>query len=247
MNIAICDSEKLDSKKITQLLEQYRALGPYEVAYVLYESGAALSEAMLCKQFDLYMMDVLLPSGIETAQKVRAMDADARIVLLTGARGLSAETSDVRAYRHISVPLTPQKLFPLLDALRGELEERKSGNIAGSITLKSKAGLSKIHLTNIECLEFSGRKLRYHLVNNEVIEVHGTMAQAERQLLGYPQFIKPHRSYIVNMDYIDIVTSGEIRTTHHIHVPISRSSQFVIKQKYFDYSVISQGRPQGKR
>ena len=57
----------------------------------------------------------------------------------------------------------------------------------------------------------------------------------EKKLTNRKEFIKVHRSYIVNMDCILSLKKSEIITYNNKKVPVSRLLYNDIKQKYVEY------------
>jgi DNA-binding LytR/AlgR family response regulator len=69
-----------------------------------------------------------------------------------------------------------------------------------------------------------------------VLEALGSMVELEKDLSSYSCFIKPHRSYIINMDYIDIVGQKEIKMQSLTVVPLAKANYQLVKTAYIAYS-----------
>ena len=63
---------------------------------------------------------------------------------------------------------------------------------------------AKILLSNIQCLESNLRKVIFTLSENREIEVVGKLTDYEEFLLHHG-FCRCHKSYLVNMEYIDSI------------------------------------------
>ena len=50
-------------------------------------------------------------------------------------------------------------------------------------------------------------------------------------------FIKTHRSYIVNMQYMDIIENTLVTLQNHKTVPVAQGKAKEIKQQYLDYQM----------
>jgi len=68
-----------------------------------------------------------------------------------------------------------------------------------------------------------------------VKEIHGSLSDFETQLVSREEFIKVHRSYIVNMKYIQELSSKELIVYTKKRIPISRLLYDKIRQAYMDY------------
>jgi len=62
----------------------------------------------------------------------------------------------------------------------------------------------------------------YHLRSGKVIECKEAFSAACDKLLKYGCFIKPHRSYIVNMQYVDTIENHKISLQTLSSVPIAQ-------------------------
>lgn len=56
-----------------------------------------------------------------------------------------------------------------------------------------------------------GRKLLFHLENGAVLESAGSLDDLAGQLMQYSNFFRPHRSFLVNMEYIQNISSRSIK------------------------------------
>lgn len=72
--------------------------------------------------------------------------------------------------------------------------------------------------------------------NGEIPKTPGKMRHLELDILIEKQFIKPHRSYIVNLNFIKKISPKGITITNGDNIPISRNSYKDIKKAYIDYS-----------
>ena len=79
------------------------------------------------------------------------------------------------------------------------------------------------------------RKIILHLINNEECECNLRMNELEEKLKEHGKFLKPHRSFLVNMDYIQSLTTHSIIMESGIKIPIPREKYAQIKQAYMEY------------
>ena len=65
-----------------------------------------------------------------------------------------------------------------------------------------------------------GRKLLFHLENGAVLESAGSLDDLAGQLMQYSNFFRPHRSFLVNMEYIQNISSRSIKMVNDAEIPI---------------------------
>lgn len=100
------------------------------------------------------------------------------------------------------------------------VEEDTLSEVGQTITLKFKGEIQRIKYSAISHIESVGRKIRFY-TNQGIFEVYMTMSEAKEKLPM--QFRQCHRSFMVNTDKIDRVTSEGVLLSNMELVPLSRS------------------------
>ena len=57
-----------------------------------------------------------------------------------------------------------------------------------------------------------------------------------RQLADYPGFLRPHRSYLVNMEYIQNITAKSITMESLAEVPLPHGRFTAVRDQYLEYA-----------
>ena len=81
-----------------------------------------------------------------------------------------------------------------------------------------------------------GRKLLFHLENGAVLESAGSLDDLAGQLMQYSNFFRPHRSFLVNMEYIQNISSRSIKMVNDAEIPIPHGKCSEIKNIYMEYA-----------
>jgi DNA-binding LytR/AlgR family response regulator len=71
-------------------------------------------------------------------------------------------------------------------------------------------------------VEVNGKHLYFNLTDGTVHEVFGTLREYEPLLLEQSEFMRIHRSYIVNMLQISELSASGVRTFSGKNLPVSR-------------------------
>jgi DNA-binding LytR/AlgR family response regulator len=82
-----------------------------------------------------------------------------------------------------------------------KLQEADTNNPLDFIFIKENGVLSKIPLQEINYCEALGDYVKVHL-KDKVHVVNSTMKNIEEKLRQNKQFIRVHRSYVINLDYL---------------------------------------------
>lgn len=70
------------------------------------------------------------------------------------------------------------------------------------------------------------------MTDGSVREVPGSLAEYEPVLLKRPGFIKTHRCYLVNLQWVMELTKNELVTASGQHVPVSRTEYPRVRAAY---------------
>ena len=84
-------------------------------------------------------------------------------------------------------------------------------------------------------MEINNRTLYFHLIDGTVKSIAGRLSDYEDMLLKYPEFLKVHRSYIINMNFMKSMNQKSFITLTGEEVPISRNLSPTIKNCYIEY------------
>lgn len=237
LHIALCDDHVNELAELQRLLLDYKQARGFAFDYALFESGFELITALeRGKRFDIYCLDIIMPgiTGIEVAKEIRAFDKTAPIIFLTSSPEYALDGYSVRAINYVLKPMTREKLFRALDDV---FEHIKVNHDDAAVIVKSSDGIQKILISNLVYAEVMGRSVLYHLVSGKVIECTESFSSVCDNLLKYGCFVKPHRSYLVNMRYIDTIESNRLTLQSKETVPVAQGKAREIKQNYLSYQM----------
>lgn len=196
MYIAVCDDQIEELEKLTALLQAWQSDLHSDVRFQTFRSGGQLLDAARAERFTLYLLDVLMPgmTGMDAAREIRSFDAAADIIFLTTSPGFAYESYGVRAAEYLLKPINAKLLYPVLDKLY--LREQKPQD---GLTVKSNGMLVRLPFSQLSYVEVNGKHLFFNMADGTVYEVAAPMREYEGALLARPEFMRVHRSYIVNM------------------------------------------------
>ena len=185
-------------------------------------------------RFDVLFLDVLMPgiNGINAAREIRRYDTAVQIIFVTSSSEFAVQSYVVGAYYYQLKPIWKDSFFRLTDAVLAECRKRTQH----SLILRCKSGVTRITLDSLEYCEVQGRTLVFHLLDGTVIESSGSMDALARQLADYPGFLRPHRSYLVNMEYIQNITAKSITMESLAEVPLPHGRFTAVRDQYLEYS-----------
>lgn len=235
IKIAFCDDDMEVLHQMNELLDRYRVEWNEDITYAAFQSPfELLTEIEKGIRPDILFLDVVMPgqNGMDVAKEIRQYDTNMKIIFLTSSPEFAVESYSVGAYFYQLKPIWEESFFRLMDAVLAECEKKKKN----SLILRSKDGITRIDLQQLEYCEVLGRKLLFHLENGVVLESAGSLDDLAGQLMQYSNFFRPHRSFLVNMEYIQNISSRSIKMVNDAEIPIPHGKCSEIKNTYMEYA-----------
>lgn len=237
MQITICDDQKTELLRISKLLDKYLCSQTNQNNFDVHCFGSSrdlLRQIENGKRYDIFLLDVVMPelNGIQLATKIRAKDEIAKIIFLTSSAEFAVDSYAVDAFNYLLKPVQEKELFKVLKKALLHTNANKNNYII----VKTQACLEKVFLCKLIYVEIIGRTIYFHQLDEPVIESRGTFSEIEPLLLKDKRFVKPHRSYIINLDYIKTLSFDELITTNDLLIPVSRKCSKALKQNYIKHS-----------
>ena len=219
MYLAVCDDDREELDAVLSLLDTWQTERGGVLRVKAFQGALELVEAARQERFTLYLLDVMMPGmdGLEAAREIRSFDEAAEIVFLSASPRFAYESYGVRALNYLLKPVGEGKLFALLDRL--SLREQKP---LEALTLKTAAAIIRVPYARISYVEVMGKHVYFHLADGDVREVVGPLREFEAALLSRAEFMRVHRSYIVNMLQVEELSSAGLRTVRGESLPVSR-------------------------
>ena len=227
--LAMCDDNREELDTVLSLLDAQQAERGAALLRRAFQSAVELVETARQEKFTLYLLDVMMPGmdGLDAAREIRRFDDVADIVFLSTSPGFAYESYGVRALNYLLKPVEGDKLFALLDQL--SLREQKP---LEALTLKTATTIIRVPYAHISYVEVMGKHVYFHLVDRDVREVVGSLRDFEAALLPRPEFMRVHRSYIVNMLQVEELSSNQLRTLQGETLPVSRLTYPQLQKDY---------------
>lgn len=235
IKIAFCDDDMEVLHQMNELLDRYRVERNEDITYAAFQSPfELLTEIEKGIRPDILFLDVVMPgqNGMDVAKEIRQYDTNMKIIFLTSSPEFAVESYSVGAYFYQLKPIWEESFFRLMDSVLAECEKKKKN----SLILRSKDGITRIDLQQLEYCEVLGRKLLFHLENGAVLESAGSLDDLAGQLMQYSNFFRPHRSFLVNMEYIQNISSRSIKMVNDEEIPIPHGKCSEIKNTYMEYA-----------
>lgn len=100
------------------------------------------------------------------------------------------------------------------------------------LVLQNREGVVNIAYTELAYVEVINKTVAFHLADGTVHEVTAALADFEGQLLARPEFLKTHRSYLVNLRHVRSVESDCVTTKSGQCIPLSRKRRSQVQETF---------------
>lgn len=233
---AFCDDDLFMTNEINALFDQYCAEHEQKIACTVFRSPLELlAEIEKGTHFDILFLDVIMPgqNGIDVAREIRQNDQTVKIIFLTSSSEFAVESYTVDAFFYCVKPIKAEVFYRLMDSAISECEREKQG----SLILRCKSGITRIDLEKLVYCEVIGRTLVFHLKNGINLESVGSLDELSSELVQYGNFLRAHRSFLVNMEYIQSISYKAITLDNLERIPIPHGKCSEIKNMYLEYAI----------
>ena len=228
MYIAICEDNLQEREALSAAVERYALQRSLPLRWRAFPSPEEMLATARAEGFTHYFLDIMMPgmSGIDAAHEIRGFDTDAKIVFLTSFTEYAYQSYRVHAFDYLLKPVEEGKLFDVIDRFRQQ-EDRQD-----CFCLQNGRSIFRIPYAQLSHLEVNQKQLYFHLTNGQVRQLPGTMAEFERELLAHSEFIKIHRSYIVNLRQISVLSPDGCIMFSGKNLPVSRLLYNQVRREY---------------
>ena len=238
IKIAFCDDDSAVLSDLHELLALYRAQKNKEIDdYAFHSPLDLIAEIERGTRFDILFLDVLMPgqNGIDAATEIRNYDKNAKIIFLTSSSEFAVQSYTVNAFYYQLKPICAESFARLMDTVLSQCEKEQ----ASSLILHCKTGITRIKPAQLEYCEVIHRTLFIHLTSGKVLECIGSLDELAKQLVPYGSFLRPHRSYLVNLEYIQNLSYRAITMSCLAEIPIPRGKYNEIKNAFLEYAFLT--------
>ncbi|MBO5961626.1 MAG: response regulator transcription factor [Alistipes sp.] len=230
MRCIAIDDEPLALRQVSG----YIAKIPFLELVATFHSAVAAHEWLKENETDLIFVDINMPdmTGVEFVQ---SLDAKAMVIFTTAYAEYAIEGFKLSAIDYLLKPFglkditrASEKALSLYELL--QLQEKREDQQESPVESAEEGVLSvhadrKTHLvkiSNIVYLESAGEYVRLHLADGTQLVTLFRLKNMESELQS-SQFMRVHRSYIINLSHISGYTKGKVFLSNDDYVPIGEN------------------------
>jgi DNA-binding LytR/AlgR family response regulator len=161
--------------------------------------------------------------GFTAAKKIARMENPPLVVFVTNSDQYTTLGYGV-VFNYLIKPVSFDKLSEIINAVKAEITPKK-------ITIEADGHSYVLQKKDILYVETFGHHQIIHTINPNMRELKPRMKLSEIEAsLTDCAFVKPHKSFIVNLEYVDSVENNALNLTNNIKIPLSRRRKLEFEQ-----------------
>lgn len=214
--IAVCDDEKQQIENILEYIDAFSKTYKITLEPEVFNSGEVLLEEEHLK-YAIIILDICMKgkNGLEVAKKIRITNKKSKIVFLTAFENYLKDGYEVDASRYILKPVEMEEFHRVINQLIKDINL----NFA-YLALEEKDTITTIKIKDILYVEIDNRRTSIHTVRG----VYKSKMKIDelKMRLSHHGFAKTHKSFLVNMNNISLISKDKVIFINDEYVTISR-------------------------
>ena len=231
LKIAICEDEVKQQEILAQYIDKILTEITKDYEILTFISGEELLENYP-ENVDIFLLDIKMDklNGMEIAKKIREIDKkEVEIIFTTSLVKYIQDGYEVRAYRYLLKPIKFGDLKKHLTSCIKEINEKKENYIV----VNGKNDVYKINISHITYIEIQNKDMTIHTIDKDY-NIKMSIDKIEKELSRY-NFFRCHKSFLVNISYIENIKQYIAILENKDEIPISRYRFKETKVRFLSY------------
>ncbi len=228
MRILICDDEKKYIQDLKVHIEEY--MNNRFVKFTLDFTTDPHDILNNNRSYDLVFLDIQMNeiNGISLANELKGRNGKVVIFFVTSFNQYQDDAMDLRAFRFFEKPFDPERLYAGLEKAMEYIDESYV-----DFYLYSDKSQCRVLVDDVIYVERQNRKVALNTVQGQYI----TSKKLEEwcEILPGSFFYQVHKSFLVNLHYVERYNYTELFLTDGTRIPIASRKQAGFHKYWFQY------------
>ncbi len=223
MQIALCDNEKQQIDILEGFLQAYKAKHGLDFTITHFSCGEDLLASSV--EFSVIFMDIYL-DGLPGTEVIRRLGGGAQVVFITTSREHAIEAFGLGAVHYLLKPIAQSAVWEAMDRCLSRMD----ANAGQILHIQSSCGSIPIAVTQITYIEVFDKRCVVHTTKQK-FQTYTALNTLFEQLDNH-RFLRPQRSFVVNMEFIESFLSGKLILKDGTEISLSRNNRAELKAQY---------------
>lgn len=232
LRMAVCDDLEEERVQLARMVRSYAQRRGLSMELRLFASGNELLDAARRPDFcHVLFLDIFMPglSGLDAARQLRAAGCMASIVFATTSQDYGVMSFDVQAADYLVKPFRQEDVDRTLDWCLEHMPEPLR-----SLSVYAEGEIQEFPLASVLYIEVLGHQSHIHTLRQTVV-ARKSLDDLERAV-DSPDFFRCHRSFLVNLNFVQDITGSDFRLSDGTLVPISSGNLSKIRNLFSDWT-----------
>ena len=230
--IAVCDDLEEERTLLGHMLRSYAQRKRLSLQLHFFVSGEELLHNIrqVCACQVLFLDGSMSGlSGVAAARRLRAAGCGTSIVFATTSTDHGVDSFEVRASDYLVKPFRQKEVDRALDWCLEHMPEPLR-----SLSVYAEGETQEFPLASVLYIEVLGHQSHIHTLRQTVV-VRKSLDDLERAV-DSPDFFRCHRSFLVNLNFVQDITGSDFRLSDGTLVPISSGNLSKIRNLFSDWT-----------
>ncbi|MGM9538877.1 MAG: LytR/AlgR family response regulator transcription factor [Candidatus Onthomonas sp.] len=233
LRVAICDDDSAARNIITSSLRG--AFAGQEIEVHSYASAQILAADLSVHSFDLLLLDIDMPDldGITFAEGLRQENAAVDIIYISNREDKVFQSLRTEPCGFIRKSRFLEDMNDVISRYLSKRAARGDADIA-SLVIQDRTCMRNLPLRQIIYVEGLRKVQLVHAVGElQPLTLHSSMQELEEKLWPHG-FLRIHKGYLVNYQFISQIEQTEVLLTNGESLPLSRRKLQEVKEAYLE-------------
>lgn len=223
MKFALCDDNPNELQQIRDYLLRYDSQADWKG----FTSSKELLTVFQQDYFDIVLLDIEMEgmNGYQAAEELNKLPDIPLIIFITQSGSYTIRGYEV-AFRYLKKPVAYSDFVRALSAAVAKCSPK-------SIPVTGEYGSTLVRIRDITYIEVFSYKTIIHTRKNQY-QVRTPLKEFEEILRGNG-FVRPHNSFLVNLNFVDRIQKTFLFLTDGTEIPISRNRKKVFDEALFHF------------
>lgn len=231
-HIAVCSPDPVLRGRVErQCLEYYARRADACIVEQLPGVDALLARDAEGTRYELYLVELTAgnaPAGLKAADTLRRHGARAPLAFFAHTPAHAYNAYRVDAMQYLLQPVHQTEVSALL-------KRAVEPEYGPTLTVTTADGVRALAYAEIEYLECTHHIVHFHLTTGEDVaslSLRVPFSAVAQPLLADGRFVQPHRSYVVNLEAVQLLAPGEVRMRSGARIPIPRGREAAVREAF---------------
>ncbi len=230
--LAICDDVREEREILQDYIKTYCTQKNAVVSITEFCSANELLECDALDGFDAIFMDIYMEGtdGMTCAKKLRGMGYHGCFVFFTSSTEYAVDGFIVEALDYLVKPVSYERFYETMNRLLRHCEDALA-----SIDVMINGQKETVYLRDLYYVETGANHNTILHLSDGMMNSTTLISDIESSLSGYPNFLRCHRSFLINMSYVERVeeTIITMQDGSQVLLPVRRAP--LIKRQIMNF------------